>query len=108
LYLKSLENIMNNEQGSRKKKAQLLYDKYKKSLSRANKPVLGHRQSLSLSDVQETRPDHQIAKNWESERRANKIGSGPSINIYNSTFSGNDQRIGTIYNESNSKRTLKR
>lgn len=30
LYLKSLENIINNEQGSREKKAQLLYNKYKK------------------------------------------------------------------------------
>ncbi|CAG8503344.1 14863_t:CDS:2, partial [Dentiscutata heterogama] len=78
LYLKSLENIMNNEQGNRKQKAQLLYDKYKK----------------------DTRPDHQIAKNWEAERRANKTSSGPSINIHNSTFSGSDQRIGTINDES--------
>ena len=36
------------------------------------------------------------------------MGSGPSINIHNSTFSGNDQRIGTINDESNSKRTLER
>jgi hypothetical protein len=31
LYLKSLENIIKNEQGKRKEKAQLLYDKYKKA-----------------------------------------------------------------------------
>ena len=77
-YLKSLQNIVNTDQGKRREKAQYLLDRYKKasiffcwkcqekkwrgenllvsspfkSLSRATKPALGHRQSLSLSVVQ--------------------------------------------------------
>jgi hypothetical protein len=53
---------------------------------------------------QNTRPDHQLARDWEAKRevkrKIDKIFSGPSINIHNSTFLGSDQRIGTINDES--------
>ncbi|CAG8711479.1 8535_t:CDS:2 [Funneliformis caledonium] len=83
LYLTSLENILKNEQGKRKEKARFLYDRYKKSLSRAKTSV----------GAQGDRPDHKCAKDWETENISNKMKIGPSINISNSTFSGDHATI---------------
>ncbi|CAG8587138.1 6452_t:CDS:10 [Ambispora gerdemannii] len=108
LYLRSLENIINYDEGDRKEKAQFLLDKYRKASKnvfcwkyRCDQLVdpalvpLGHRQPTSLPDVQRTRPDHQIAKNLKMERRSNKMRDVPSINI-----SVSAQNIG-IFNDSN-------
>ncbi|CAG8691628.1 hypothetical protein RhiirA5_434819 [Rhizophagus irregularis] len=61
-YLKSIENIVRSDKEKRSKKAQHLFDRYKKaskkcfllecnlgSFSQVTKPVLGYRQSFSLA-----------------------------------------------------------
>ncbi|GBC22396.2 hypothetical protein GLOIN_2v1770754 [Rhizophagus irregularis DAOM 181602=DAOM 197198] len=45
-YLKSIENIVRSDKEKRSKKAQHLFDRYKKAIT---KPVLGYRQSFSLA-----------------------------------------------------------
>ncbi|CAG8583882.1 3728_t:CDS:10 [Funneliformis caledonium] len=91
IYLKSLVNIINSDQGKKREKAQALFDKYKmassspfRSFNRATRPVLGHRQPFSLAIVKsllvdlalvpfehrqpfsladEPKPDHELAMN---------------------------------------------
>ncbi|KAG9291731.1 hypothetical protein G9A89_012016 [Geosiphon pyriformis] len=66
-YLKSLANIMDCGNDKRHEKAKLLFDRYRK----------------------DTRPDRQIAKDWDKGHKAETTGSGPSsIYFQNSTFLG--------------------
>ncbi|RHZ76201.1 hypothetical protein Glove_202g18 [Diversispora epigaea] len=65
-YIKSLENIFDQEQGTRKERARALLDNYR------------------------TGEDRKISKKWEKTRNLDKVNAGPSININNSigTISG--------------------
>ncbi|CAG8809943.1 25926_t:CDS:1, partial [Dentiscutata erythropus] len=42
------------------------------------------------------RIDHKHAMNWKNEKESRKISFGPSVNIYNSTFSRNSKNIVTL------------
>ncbi|CAI2181936.1 2575_t:CDS:2 [Funneliformis geosporum] len=89
IYLKSLVNIINSDQGKKREKAQALFDKRGvvgillaslpfRSFSRATKPVLGHRQPFSLAD--EPKPDNELAR-WENERSHKQVHlHQPTIN----------------------------
>ncbi|CAG8677383.1 23171_t:CDS:2, partial [Rhizophagus irregularis] len=61
LYLKSLENIINNEQGSREKKAQLLYNKYKKNWEAEHKlKKLGSESLININNLIFLESDQKI------------------------------------------------
>ncbi|RGB28531.1 hypothetical protein C1646_767719 [Rhizophagus diaphanus] len=80
-YLKSLELIMNSEQGKRCDKAKLLYDDYKK----ASKNLFA--ESIEICNV-EPRSDKKKAIDWDKERSRNQVHIHQQISGSGTVYGG--------------------
>ncbi|CAG8754231.1 22151_t:CDS:2 [Rhizophagus irregularis] len=110
-YLKSLETIMDSEQGKRADRAKFLHDNYKKAskdfffemleyvawrricsitVRLSSTGPTGHRWTVRPADVPEPRPDRTKAKEWEEKRMKKQVHiHQPNLNA------------GTVINEIN-------
>ncbi|CAG8465387.1 22917_t:CDS:10 [Gigaspora rosea] len=70
VYIKSLENIDNQEQGARQGRARELLESYRK----ASNIFLNVRNELEGVD-------RKVSKKWEKARKLDKVNVGPSINV---------------------------
>ncbi|CAG8618387.1 1540_t:CDS:10, partial [Acaulospora morrowiae] len=109
-YLKSLETIMNSEQGKRANRAKVLYDSYKKASKsflfeivawrRISLYPLGTDGTASLADVPKSRADCTKAKEWEEKRTKKQVHiHQPNLNVGVVINEINGGTFGSINNE---------